>query len=174
MTNRSRGSSPSLNNVVLLVQPERDDREMYAEYLCHEGLVPICVQEANAALRFAPRANVIVAALLLPGSINGCELIRRLKRDVTTNRIPIVVLTVCAWSTEQAAAWDAGCDAFLFKPCLPKVLLREIRRMLRRSTPSAGTNTQRHNGSNAPSRPWTRNHAQSAAESPKPLKAECT
>jgi CheY-like chemotaxis protein len=131
-----RGSSTARRQVVLLVQPEHDGREMYAEYLFHKGVLPICVQEAAVALRLAPRADVIVADLLLPGSINGCELISRLKRDAPTYRIPIVVLTVCAWRSEEAAAWSAGCDAFLSKPCLPKALLREIRRVRCRPTPS--------------------------------------
>ena len=116
--------------VVLLVQPERDDREMYAEYLSHKGLTPLCVQDAGAALALAPRADVIVTGLLLPGPVDGYSLIDRLKRCPTTRRIPIVVLTVCAWTTEEMRARAAGCDAFLSKPCLPHALLRELRRVL--------------------------------------------
>src|SRR5262245_64367846 len=43
--------------VVLLVQPERDDRDTYAEYLSHMGLAPLCVQEATDALRLAARVD---------------------------------------------------------------------------------------------------------------------
>src|SRR6266850_5418817 len=67
--------------VVLLVQPERDDRDMYAEYLSHMGLKPICVQDADAALRLACRADIIVTELLLPGALDGYELIHRLKHS---------------------------------------------------------------------------------------------
>ena len=114
----------------MLVQPERDDREMYAEYLSHMGLTPLCVQEADAALRLARRADVIVTGLLLPGPIDGYALIDRLRHSTRTRCIPIVVLTGCAWTTEEAKARSAGCDAFLSKPCFPDLLLREIRRML--------------------------------------------
>src|SRR4029453_17626815 len=116
--------------VVLLVQPERDDRDMYAEYLSHMGLVPLCVQEAADALRLASRADVVVTGILLPGALDGCGLIAALKGNPATHHIPIVVLTVCAWTHEEARARSAGCDVFLSKPCLPETLLREISRAL--------------------------------------------
>jgi two-component system, cell cycle response regulator DivK len=125
----------------LLVQPERDDREMYAEYLTHIGLTPLCVQEADAALRLARRADVIVTGLLLPGPIDGYALINRLRHTTGTRYIPIVVLTGCAWTTEEARARSAGCDVFLSKPCFPDMLLREIRRML-----AARTRGRRNHG----------------------------
>ena len=121
-----------LSPVVLLVQPERDDRDMYEEYLSQNGLTPICAQEALAALKLANRVDVIVTDLLLPGAFDGHALIEWLRRDAWTFRKPIVVLTVCAWVQEESRARTAGCDAFLSKPCPPDVLLREIRRLLYR------------------------------------------
>src|SRR5882757_4266031 len=103
---------------------------MYAEYLSHMGLTPICVQDADAALRLARRADIIVTELLLPGALDGYELIHRLKHSASTRNVPIVVLTVCAWTGEEAQARSAGGDSFLSKPCLPDVLLRELCRML--------------------------------------------
>ena len=117
--------------VVLLVQPERDDRDIYAEYLSHMGLMPLCVQEATDALRLASRADVVVTGILLPGPLDGCALIAALKRDPATRHIPIVVLTVCAWTDEEERARGTGCDVFLSKPCPPRTLFREIRSALR-------------------------------------------
>jgi len=106
---------------------------MYAEYLSQMGLMPLCVQEATDALRLASRADVVVTGILLPGALDGCALIAALKRDPATRQVPIVVLTVCAWTAEEERARGAGCDVFLFlsKPCLPRTLFREIRRALR-------------------------------------------
>ena len=127
-----RRSACQPSPVVLLVQPERDDRDMYEEYLSRKGLRPICVQEALIAQRLAGGVDVIVTDLLLPGPFDGCALIEWLKRDACTRRKPVLVLTVCAWAQDEARAHSAGCDRFLSKPCLPHVLLREIRRLLRR------------------------------------------
>jgi len=116
--------------VVLLVQPERDDRDMYAEYLSFVGLTPICVQQGTDALHFACQADIVVTGLLLPGPMDGYALIETLRRHSATRQIPIVVLTVCAWTDEEARARRAGCDAFLSKPCLPGRLVRELRGVL--------------------------------------------
>ena len=103
---------------------------MYAQYLSHMGLMPLCVQEATGALRLASRADIVVTGILLPGALDGCALVAALRGNPVTRHLPIVVLTVCAWTQEEARARDAGCDVFLPKPCLPETLCREINRAL--------------------------------------------
>jgi two-component system cell cycle response regulator DivK len=125
--------SPLPSAVVLLIQPERDDRDMYARFLRHAGMTPIIVSDAAPALVLAPDSHVIVTELLLPGSMDGIEFIVRLRSDRSTNGVPIIVLTSSAWDTERERAERAGCDLFLPKPCLPDRLLHEIRRLLAKS-----------------------------------------
>jgi two-component system cell cycle response regulator DivK len=116
--------------VVVLLQGDADSREMYSEYFRSQGLLPVAVSTARDGLTVAPKADVIVTGLLLPGDMDGIEFIARLKRDVRTKRIPVIVLTACAWKTDRERAEKAGCDLFLPKPCLPDDLLREVRRLL--------------------------------------------
>jgi CheY-like chemotaxis protein len=116
--------------VVLLVQSDADSREMYTEFLRYEGLLPVPVSNARDGLTVARKADVIVTGLLLPGDIDGIEFIARLKRDERTKRIPLIVLTACAWKSDRDRAEQAGCDVFLAKPCLPDHLLREVRLLL--------------------------------------------
>ena len=71
---------PTPAAVVLLVQAEPDSREMYAEFLRYQGLLPVPVSTARDGLRVAPEADVIVTGLLLPGDMDGIEFIARLKR----------------------------------------------------------------------------------------------
>jgi CheY-like chemotaxis protein len=116
--------------IVLLVQPERDDREMYAECFRHHGWLPVSVSTAGEAWRIAPIADVIIAGILLPGQIDGIEFVTRLKADERTSQIPVIVLTACGWQSERERAEHAGCDEFLAKPCLPGDLVRAVRRVL--------------------------------------------
>jgi hypothetical protein len=44
-------------------------------------------------------------------------------------------LSACDWMRERAL--NAGCDAFLAKPCLPQVLALEIRRLLPGGAPTS-------------------------------------
>jgi len=107
--------------------------DMYVEFLRDHGLAVIGVSDAWEALTVAPKADVIVTAILLASRIDGVELIARLRHDERTNHTPIIVLTACAWNTERERARQAGCDVFLSKPCLPSDLLRHVRQWLAES-----------------------------------------
>jgi two-component system cell cycle response regulator DivK len=131
-TAASRGERPA----VLLVEPDDDGREMYAEYLRLMGFHVHVVDRTDDALGIAGHADVIVTGLQVRGSFDGVELIRRVRTDEQANRKPIVVLTACAFETDKARSFAAGCDTFLSKPCPPETLVSEIRRVvsLRRPT----------------------------------------
>src|SRR4051794_11928099 len=103
--------------VVLLLQPEQDDRRMYIEFLHHEGIATLCPKDATHALSLAARADVIVTGVHLPGPMDGIEFMSRLRNGETKKHIPVIVLTASAWSTDRQRAEDAGCDLFLAKPC---------------------------------------------------------
>jgi CheY-like chemotaxis protein len=126
----SRVAHVSTRPVVLLLQPERDDREMYAEFLESRGFLTVCAATTADALALVPGADVIVTAILLPGQMDGLEFVRRVRANDYTRDLPVIVLTAAAWDTERARAIDAGCDVFLAKPCLPLDLLQEVRGLL--------------------------------------------
>jgi two-component system cell cycle response regulator DivK len=67
--------------------------------------------------------------LSLP-ELDGLEATRCLKKDERTKCIPVLALTGHAVAGHSRDARAAGCAAFLTKPCLPEVLLGEIRRVL--------------------------------------------
>jgi len=115
---------------VLLVDSSHDDRAMYADYLRVCGFEPTEVDTTDDAVTLAADADVIVTGIRVHGSFDGLELIRRLRRDQRTSSKPILCLTACAFEPDRRRALSAGCDAFLPKPCLPDMLVRELRRAL--------------------------------------------
>ncbi|MGH7278613.1 MAG: response regulator [Candidatus Rokuibacteriota bacterium] len=117
--------------LVLLVDDFSDNREMYAEFLEYAGLRVAQADNGHEALEraFALRPDVIVMDLSLPG-IDGWEATRQLKRDPRTKGIPVIALTGHALAGHSKGALDAGCDAFITKPCLPERLLAEIQKMV--------------------------------------------
>ena len=122
---------PPVAPLVLLVDDYADAREMYGFYLARRGYR---IEEAAdghealaKALGLAP--DIILMDLSLPG-IDGWELARILKGDLRTAAIPIIALTAHALNGEQERALDAGCDAFVTKPCLPQMLAAELERVL--------------------------------------------
>ncbi|PYM92353.1 MAG: response regulator [Candidatus Rokuibacteriota bacterium] len=117
--------------LVLLVDDFQDNREMYAMYLEHAGMQVAEAGNGHEALDQAFRLlpDLIVMDLSLPG-IDGWEATRRLKADERTKKIPVVALTSHALEGYSEGAREAGCDAFVTKPCLPEQLLSEIRKVL--------------------------------------------
>jgi two-component system, cell cycle response regulator DivK len=124
--------------LVLVVDDFQDNREMYAEYLAYCGFRVIEAKNGKEAIEqaFSQNPNVIIMDLSLP-VMDGWEATRRLKSDRRTKSIPVIALTGHAFQGHSKGALDAGCDAFVAKPCLPDQLVLEIRRML------AGSGSQR-------------------------------
>jgi two-component system, cell cycle response regulator DivK len=121
----------SAQPLVLVVDDFQDNREMYAEYLAYCGFRVIEAKNGKEAIEqaFAQKPNVIIMDLSLP-VMDGWEATRRLKADGRTRSIPVIALTGHALSGHSKGALDAGCDAFMAKPCLPDQLVLEIKRML--------------------------------------------
>jgi two-component system, cell cycle response regulator DivK len=117
--------------LVLIVDDDRDNREGYAEYLRFAGYRVAQAGTARGALRQARRLHPDVALmdLALPGC-DGWELTRRLKADARTRGIRVIALSAHVFPDDVARATDAGCEAFLAKPCVPEVVEREIQRLL--------------------------------------------
>lgn len=118
----------------LLVDRDSDTRRMYAEYLKFGAWSVDEAADGREALAkaIAARPDIIVTESRLPG-ISGFDLCTILKRDSTTQAIPIVMVTGDAFAADLQRAQSAGADAVLVKPCLPETLIGEIGRLLARS-----------------------------------------
>ena len=134
--------------LVLVVEDYQDAREMYAAYLQFSGYR---VAEAANGLEALVKTrelmpDIILMDLALP-KMDGWEATRRLKADEQTRHIPIVALTGHALAGHAEGARQAGCDAFVTKPCLPDALVTEIERMLsvKRSDATGSKRTTRVN-----------------------------
>ena len=117
--------------LVLVVEDYQDAREMYAAYLQFSGFD---VAEAGNGVEAIEKTHellpdIVLMDLALP-RMDGWEATRRLKNDERTKHIPIVALTGHALAGHAEGARDAGCDAFVTKPCLPDALVAEIKRLL--------------------------------------------
>ena len=117
--------------LVLVVEDYQDAREMYAAYLQFSGFD---VAEAGNGIEAIEKTHellpdIVLMDLALP-RMDGWEATRRLKNDERTRHIPIVALTGHALAGHAEGAREAGCDAFVTKPCLPDALVAEIKRLL--------------------------------------------
>ena len=119
--------------LILVVDDYGDARELYARVLSHSGFR---VDEASSGPEaiekgFELEPDLILMDLAMPG-MDGWEAIRQLKADSRTQHSPIVVITGAAYSDGVRKAKQAGCDAYLVKPCLPETLIEVVRGLLSR------------------------------------------
>ena len=115
---------------ILIVEDVDLNRELLVQLL-EERYRLVLAQDGQAAIQKAVEAgpDLILMDLSLP-RMDGWEATRRLKNDDLTRHIPIVALTGHALAGHAEGAREAGCDAFVTKPCLPDALVAEIKRML--------------------------------------------
>jgi CheY-like chemotaxis protein len=117
--------------LILIVDDYEDNRDMYSQYLEFMGLR--VAEAANGKEALAKTAqlipDLIVMDLSLPG-VDGWQATRMIKQNPKTRDILVLALTGHALEGASEGAREAGCDAFLTKPCLPEDLHREIQRML--------------------------------------------
>lgn len=134
----SAAAKPREQPLVLVVEDYQDAREMYAAYLQFSGFE---VAEAGNGIEAIEKTrellpDIVLMDLALP-RMDGWEATRRLKNDPKTRHIPIVALTGHALAGHAEGAREAGCDAFVTKPCLPDALVTEIKRLLDAHRPNA-------------------------------------
>jgi CheY-like chemotaxis protein len=131
-------SSPAATpaRTVLIVDDFDDNRQMYAEFLAYSGFQVLEAANGEEALAKATEhvPDLVVMDLSLP-VLDGWEATRRLKGDPRTRHIPVVALTGHALEGHSQGAREAGCDAFLAKPCLPDKLLETVKAMLAKTPP---------------------------------------
>jgi CheY-like chemotaxis protein len=128
--------------LVLVVEDYADAREMYAEYLQFAGFR---VAQAHDGFTAVEQARLLLPDLILMDMalprVDGWEATRRIKHEPATRHIPVIALTGHAFSSHRDMAEDVGCAAFITKPCLPDILVTEIRRVLTAARESSASPT---------------------------------
>ena len=132
---------------VLLAYADTDDRSMYADYLREHAMEVTEVPSTDTGLALAHLHHILITGLNVPGTVEATELISRF-RALGDDR-GIVVVTASSRACQHEAAWQAGCDRLLLKPCLPSELLDAVRCVERTVPPTFQGDSC---GNNAPSR----------------------
>ncbi|TWP50848.1 response regulator transcription factor [Lentzea tibetensis] len=86
------------------------------------------------------RPDIVVLDLMLPG-IDGFETCRRMR---TIAEVPIIMLTARGDDFDVVAGLEAGADDYVIKPTEPRVLDARIRAVLRRTSTTEPSNSERH------------------------------
>jgi two-component system phosphate regulon response regulator PhoB len=123
---------------VLVVDDEEDIVELVRYNLEKEGYNVVGVttgEDALAATR-VKMPDVLVLDLMLPG-LDGLDVCRRLKGDLTTRQIPIIMLTAKGSEADIVTGLELGAADYVTKPFSPRVLTARLKAVLRRDHETA-------------------------------------
>jgi len=122
------------NERILIVDDEEDILELVRYNLDKNGYKVITATSGEQAIIEArgKTPDLIILDLMLP-DIDGLEVCRKLKSDVKTERIPIIMLSAKGEETDIVTGLELGADDYVTKPFSPKVLIARIRRLLHRT-----------------------------------------
>ncbi len=125
----------STNGRRVLVVEDNDMNMQLVEYLLEEGGIDIVKatsgEEALSITRSAAPFDLILMDIHLPG-MDGLSVVRAMKGDTRTARVPILALTAHAMRGDKDRFLDAGCDGYISKPIDVKTFLSSIEQYLDR------------------------------------------
>ena len=116
---------------ILLVDDHEDNRHALSIVLEREGYRVLEAENGREAVDLAQKElpDLVVMDLAMP-VMDGREALRVLRSDLRTASIPVVLLTAMALSVDRERMVAEGFDGLLVKPCMPPVLLAEVRRVV--------------------------------------------
>lgn len=126
-------SRPRKPPFILIVEDNPDEQYLYARHFLSRGFRVQTADDGEAAIsrviEFKP--DVVLMDLSLP-RLDGWEATRRLKKESRTAHIPVVACTGHVFGASVERALEAGCDAYVVKPCLPEDLFKVVHDVLSR------------------------------------------
>jgi len=136
---RVLGSQTVTRERILIVEDEPDIAEVLRYNLEKEGFRVEIAGRGETGLetaRHEPIPDLILLDLMLPG-MDGLEVMRALKRETTTARVPIVMITARGEEVDRIVGLELGADDYVSKPFSPREVVLRVKAVLRRRLPEA-------------------------------------
>lgn len=119
---------------VLVIDDDEDIRRLVRKVLDRESYKML---EANngqdgLTLTFTELPDLIVLDRQMPG-MDGLEVLRKLRAQLTTRHIPVILLTAMRDVDQRVKGLQSGADDYVLKPFAPRELRARVAATLRRS-----------------------------------------
>ena len=125
-TEEYENSKPTL----LVIDDNKDIQALVSQSLGEEYNVITAsdgLQGIKAATKYVP--DLIICDVMMP-VMDGMECVKRLKEEISTSHIPVLMLTACTLDSQRIEGYDNGADAYISKPFNLDVLAARCRNLL--------------------------------------------
>ena len=131
-------------NKLLVVEDEDDIRELIAFNLEMSNFEVLKARDGEEAIQIAEKElpDTIILDVMLPG-MDGFEVCRYLKKNVSTKEIPIIMLTARSEDSDVVTGLELGADDYITKPFSPRILIARVHAAVRRRSETGETTTPR-------------------------------
>ncbi|RDY29934.1 response regulator transcription factor [Lachnotalea glycerini] len=126
-----------MNKTILIVDDEKEIRELLRLYLEKDGYFVIQAENGLEALKQAASARIDLAVIdIMMPELDGYQLIKGLRER---SNLPIIIVSAKTENHEKILGLDLGADDYVTKPFDPLEVIARIKAQLRRY--GAGTFT---------------------------------
>lgn len=108
---------------LLLVIDDNKDIQHLISGLLSDSYNVITASDGSEGLRRAIKyvPDLIICDVMMP-VMDGLECCRRLKAELTTSHIPVLMLTACSMDEQRVQGYESGADGYMSKPFSGDVL----------------------------------------------------
>lgn len=112
---------------VLIVEDDGDAMDIYATMLETRGFTVFRAADGSEAVAVLESAepDVVVLDLVLPGELQGWDVLSEIRSRSRTDDVPCIIVTADARPEHARRAADMGA-VFLLKPLAPEALAEEV------------------------------------------------
>ncbi len=117
--------------ITLLIVEDNDDmRDFLNSRLTHHyNTLKACNGKQALEVLQDHNVDLVITDIMMP-EMNGVELLRNMRDDVTFSHIPVIMLTALDSNESKITSLDQGADAYIEKPFSMEYLLTQISNLL--------------------------------------------
>ncbi len=118
---------------ILLIEDDSLLQELYKGKLADEGFGVVITEDGKKGLNLvkSQKFDLILLDIMLPGGINGFDVLEILERDKNLSQIPVIVLTNLS-SEEKVARQIGAADYFIKANVTPNQIVERIKDILKK------------------------------------------
>ncbi len=116
---------------IIIVEDDASIRTMLEYYFKSMGHQVEAHESGEELFAHEVQGDIALLDVMLPG-MDGLEIVRRLRQDPATAKLPIIMLTARQTEMDKVTALDAGADDYITKPFGVMELQARINAVLRR------------------------------------------
>ena len=129
--NGNKIKHPDNTPTILIVEDNKDLQEYLSNYFSNYYNVLSAINgEEGLKLALERLPDIIISDLMMP-KMNGIEMCKKIKTDLSTSHIPVIILTAKAGIENEKEGLETGADEFVLKPFNVEVLKLRVENILK-------------------------------------------